>query len=45
MTSYPCDTCGTYVEIEEAEAFFGNNEAFEFGQCQKCFDKAIRENK
>jgi hypothetical protein len=41
MITYECEDCGKIVEIEKIEAFSGNDEPYEFGQCQACFDKDV----
>lgn len=40
MHTYECKTCKKTVEIEEYEAVFGDNEAYEFDQCRDCFGKS-----
>lgn len=41
MHTYQCETCDKTVEIEDYEAVFGNNEAYEFHQCQECFGESL----
>lgn len=42
MDTYQCETCDTTVEMTKWEMFFGNDEAYEFGQCQECFEKSVK---
>ncbi len=43
MDTYQCEGCDETVEIEKYEAFLGHNEAYEFNQCEKCFEKSLAE--
>ncbi|MGG0667749.1 hypothetical protein ABE073_04385 [Lederbergia citrisecunda] len=43
MDTYQCETCDITVEITKWEAFWEPDEAYEFGQCQECFDKSVHQ--
>ncbi|ERN52843.1 hypothetical protein A33I_14220 [Alkalihalophilus marmarensis DSM 21297] len=38
LHTYQCEDCEKTVEIEQYEACYGNNEPYEFSQCQECFN-------
>ena len=43
MITYICECCGGYADVEEAEAFIGN-ERFEQSLCVDCYTKEVCDN-
>lgn len=43
MHNYDCENCNVMCEIEEYEAMFGDQEAYESHLCWDCFEK-LNEN-